>query len=201
MVVLANGAILRNSGRCTVRLKSKGDDGMNPWIQPRPSNGASFASRSTSLAGVGVFFFGAHNAILVDTAAFDVKLRLGKTKGKHHDMCVRRSDTYSEEMGQSDLSRRIAHGDSGSGCDDPEPVFVASPAASTKADIGPPAFISNVGSPAPARTWTYRVGIVGTRSNTASTILRWGPARRRWQHIARNALSAVGCPTFKSVGS
>ena len=64
-----------------------------------------------------------------------------------------------EEMGQSDLSRRIAHGDSG------YPVlailnrFVASPAASTKADIGPPAFISNVGSPAPARTWTYRVGI------------------------------------------
>src|SRR5713226_8557906 len=88
-----------------------------------------------------------------------------------------------------------------SGFDDPEPVFVASPAASTKADIGPPAVISNVGSPAPARTWTYRVGIVGTRSNTASTILQWGPARRRWQHIARNALSAVGCPTFKSVGS
>ena len=28
-----------------------------------------------------------------------------------------------------------------------------------------------------------------------------GPARRRWQHIARNALSAVGCPTLKSVGS
>ena len=28
-------------------------------------------------------------------------------------MYVRRSDTYSEEMGQSDLSRRIAHGDSG----------------------------------------------------------------------------------------
>lgn len=28
-------------------------------------------------------------------------------------MCVRRSDTYSEEMGQSDLSRRIARGDSG----------------------------------------------------------------------------------------
>jgi hypothetical protein len=28
-----------------------------------------------------------------------------------------------------------------------------------------------------------------------------GPARRRWQHIARNALSAVGGPTFKSVGS
>ena len=23
----------------------------------------------------------------------------------------------------------------------------------------------------------------------------------RWQYIARNALSAVGCPTFKSVGS
>jgi hypothetical protein len=48
-----------------------------------------------------------------------------------------------------------------SGFDDPEPVFVASPAASTKANIGPPAVISNVGSPAPARTWTYRVGIVG----------------------------------------
>ena len=28
-------------------------------------------------------------------------------------MCARRSDTYSEEMGQSDLSRRIARGDSG----------------------------------------------------------------------------------------
>ncbi len=114
MVVLANGTILRNSGRRTVRLKSKGDDEMNPWIQPRPSNGASFGSRNTSLAEVGAFsFFWAHDAILVDTAAFDVKLRLGKTKGKHHDMCVRRSDTYSEEMGQSDLSRRIAHGDSG----------------------------------------------------------------------------------------
>jgi hypothetical protein len=25
-----------NSGRRTVRLKSKGDDGMNPWIRPRP---------------------------------------------------------------------------------------------------------------------------------------------------------------------
>ena len=59
------------------------------------------------------FFFLAHDAILVDTAAFDVKLRLGKTKGKHYDMCVRRSDTYSEEVRQSDLSRRIAHGDSG----------------------------------------------------------------------------------------
>ena len=56
---LANGTILRNSGRRTVRLKSKGDDGLNPWIRPRPSNGASFASRNTSLAGVGVFsFFG-----------------------------------------------------------------------------------------------------------------------------------------------
>ena len=48
-------------------------------------------------------------------------------------MCVRRLDTYSEDMGQSDLSRRIAHGDSG------YPVltilnpffFVASPATST----------------------------------------------------------------------
>jgi len=111
---VANGTILRNSGRRTVRLKSKGDDGMNPWIRPRPSNGASFASRNTSLAGVGVFLFlGAHDAILVDTAAFDVKARLGKTKGKHHDRCVRRSDTYSEEMAQSDPSRRIAHGDSG----------------------------------------------------------------------------------------
>jgi len=108
-VVLANRAILRNSGRRTARLKSKGDDGMKPWIQPRPSNGASFASRNTSLAGVGVFsFFGP-----VDTAAFDVELRLGKTKGKHDDMCVRRLDTHSEEMGQSDLSRRIAHRDSG----------------------------------------------------------------------------------------
>jgi hypothetical protein len=27
------------------------------------------------------------------------------------------------------------------------------------------------------------------------------PARRRWQHVARNVLSAVACPTFKSVGS
>ena len=112
MVVLVNGKILRNSGRRTVRLKSKGDDGMNPWIQPRPSNGASFASRNTSLAGVGVFFL-THDAILVGTVAFDVEPRLSKTKGKHYDMCVRRSDTYSEEMGQSDLSRRIAHGDSG----------------------------------------------------------------------------------------
>src|ERR1700730_2389568 len=112
MVVLANGTILRNSGQRTLRLKSKGDDGMNPWIQPRPSNGASFASRNTSLAGVGVFSLGAHDAILVDTATFDVKLRLGKTKGKHCDMCVRQSDTYSEKMVRSDLSRRIAHGDS-----------------------------------------------------------------------------------------
>jgi hypothetical protein len=54
-----------------------------------------------------------HDAILVGTVAFDVEPRLSKTKGKHYDMCVRRSDTYSEEMGQSDLSRRIAHGDSG----------------------------------------------------------------------------------------
>ncbi len=198
MVVLANGTILRNSGRRTVRLKSKDDDGMNPWIQPRPSNGASFASRNTSLAEVGAFsFFWAHDAILVDTAAFDVKLRLGKTKGKHHDICVRRSDTYSEENGTvRSIATYRAWRLRISGFDDPEPVFVASPAASTKADIGPLAFISNVGSPAPARTWTYRVGIVGTRSNTASTILRWGPARRRWQHAARNALSAVGWPTF-----
>jgi len=109
MVVLANGTILRNSGGRTVLLKSKGGDGMKPWIQPRPSNGASFASRNTSLAGVGVFsLFWAHDAILVGTAAFDVKLRLGKTKGKHHEMCVRRSDTYSEEMGQSDLSRDVS---------------------------------------------------------------------------------------------
>jgi hypothetical protein len=108
--VLANGTILRNSGRRTVRLKSKGDDGMNPWIQPRPSNGASFASCNTSLAGVGVFsFFGTHDAILVDTTAFGVELRLGKMKGKHHDMCVR-SDT---KWDSPDLSRRIAHGDSG----------------------------------------------------------------------------------------
>src|SRR5258705_12056133 len=72
----------------------------------------------------------------------------------------------------SPIYRDVSHGDSG------YPVlailnrFVASPAASTKADIGPPAVISNVESPAPARTWTYRVGIMGTRRNTASTILR-----------------------------
>src|SRR5713101_6596658 len=97
MVVLANGTILRNSGRRTVRLKSKGDDGMNPWIQPRPSNGASFASRNTSFAGVDVFSF------------FGPMMQ----SSSHYDMCVRRTDTYSEEMGQFDLSRRIAHGDSG----------------------------------------------------------------------------------------
>ena len=80
MVVLANGTILRNSGRRTVRLKSKGDDGTNPWIRPRPSKGASFASRNTSLAEVDVFScFGP--MMLVDTAAFDVKLRLGKRRG------------------------------------------------------------------------------------------------------------------------
>jgi hypothetical protein len=33
MVVLANGTILRNSGRRTVRLKSKGDDG-NESVDP-----------------------------------------------------------------------------------------------------------------------------------------------------------------------
>ena len=195
MVVLANGTILHNSGRRTVRLKSKSDDGMNPWIQPRSSNGASFASRNTSLAGVGVFsFFWAHDAILVDTAASDVKLRLGKTKRKHHDSAWRRSDTYSEEMGQSDLSRRIAHGDPGY----PvltilNPFFVASPAASTKADIGPPAVISSVGSP--RRPGRGRTGSVSWGRSGE------GPARRRWRHIARNALSAVGCPTFESVGS
>jgi len=59
------------------------------------------------------FRFLAHDAILVDTAAFDVSCDLAKTKGKHYDVCVRRLDTYGEEMGQSDLSRRIVHGDSG----------------------------------------------------------------------------------------
>jgi hypothetical protein len=39
--------------------------------------------------------------------------RAGSTLLNELDMCVRRSDTYGEEMGQSDLSRRIAHGDSG----------------------------------------------------------------------------------------
>jgi hypothetical protein len=118
------------------------------------------------------------------------------------DKRVRRSDTYSVEMGQSDLSRRIAHGDSGyPGFDDPEPVFVASPAASTKADIGPPAMIFNVGSPrwqdvdVPGR---YRGDAMEHRINHSPVR---GPARRRWQHIARNALGAVGCPTFESVGS
>src|SRR5229473_1312980 len=195
MVVLANGTILRNSGGRTVRLKSKGGDGMKPWIQPRPSNGASFASRNTSLAEVGAFsFFWAHDAILVDTAAFDVKLRLGKTKGKHHDICVRRSDTYSEENG---TARSIATYRAWrlriSGFDDPEPVFVASPAASTKADIGPPAVISNVESPRwPGRG---RTGSVSWRRDGTphQPFSGEGPARRRWQHIARNALDAVGC--------
>src|SRR5882724_5429219 len=77
-----------------------------------------------------------------------------------------------EKMGQSDLSRRIAWRLRISGFDDPEPRFVASPAASTKADIGPPAVISNVESPSPATTRRYRVGIMGTRWNAASTILR-----------------------------
>lgn len=104
----ANGTILRNSGRRTVRLKSKGDDGMNPWIQPRPSNGASFASRNTSLAGVGVFLFVMQSSStpLRSTQSCDLAKR-------HQGMCVRRSDTYSEEMRQSDLSRRIPHGGSG----------------------------------------------------------------------------------------
>jgi hypothetical protein len=39
--------------------------------------------------------------------------RSGSTFLNDLDVSVRRSDTYSEEMGQSDLSRRIAHGDSG----------------------------------------------------------------------------------------
>ena len=99
---------LRNSGRRTVRLKSKGDDGMNPWIQPRPSNGASFASRNTSLAGVGVFLFVMQSSStpLRSTQSCDLAKR-------HQGMCVRRSDTHSEEMRQSDLSRRIPHGGSG----------------------------------------------------------------------------------------
>ena len=106
-----------------------------------------------------------------------------------------------EEMGQSDLSRRIAWRLRISGFDDPEPVFVASPAASTKADIGPPAVISNVGSPRwPGRG---RTGSVSWRRDGTpqSPFSGEGPARRRWRHIARNALSAIGCPTFKSVGS
>src|SRR5437762_1214510 len=109
MVVLANGTISRNSGRRTARFKSKRDDGVNPWIRPRPSNGASFASRNTSLAGVGVLPLGPccnsrrHSHVRRKAATW-------QTKGKHYEMCVRRSDTYSEEMGQSDLSRYISHG-------------------------------------------------------------------------------------------
>ena len=65
---------------CTVEEQGRRWD--ESWIRPRPSNLASFASRNTSLAGVDVFslFWGA-DAILVDTAAFDAKLRLGKRRG------------------------------------------------------------------------------------------------------------------------
>jgi len=75
-------------------------------------------------------------------------------------------------------------------------------AASTKADIGPPAVISNVGSPrwqgVDLLTGSVSWGRDGTPHQPFSGE---GPARRRWQHIARNALGAVGCPTFESVGS
>src|SRR6266849_6096905 len=88
-----------------------------------------------------------------------------------------------------------------SGFDGPEPVFVASPAASTNADIGPPAVISNVGSPrrpGRGRTGSVSWGRDGTPHQPFSSE---GPARRRWQNVARNALSAVAWPTFKSVRS
>src|SRR5712671_5677961 len=98
MVVLANGTILRNSGRRTVRLKSKGDDGMNPWIQPRPLT-AHPSHRATHRLPESVSFLFWAMMQSSSTRLRSRKLRFGKTKGKHHDMCVRRSDTYSEEMG------------------------------------------------------------------------------------------------------
>src|SRR6266566_6319384 len=132
-----------------------------------------------------LFFFGVHDAILVDTAAFDVKLRLGKTKRKHDDMCMRRSDTYSEEMG---TVRSIATHRAWrlwiSGFDDPEPVFVTSPAASPKADIGPRAVIANVGRPAPARTRTCRAGIAVDATEHRINHSPVRGQRRRWQHVA-----------------
>ena len=119
-------------------------------------------------------------------------------KGKHYDMCVRRSDTYSEEMGQSDLSRRIAHRDSGY----PvlmilDPFFVASPSASTKADIGPPAVISNVEYP--RRPGRGRTGSVsrGRHGTPHQPFSGEGPALVAGS-MSRVRLSvAVGCPTFK----
>jgi hypothetical protein len=116
-------------------------------------------------------------------------------------MCARRSDTYGEEVGQSDLSQRIAHGDSG------YPVltilnpFCRLAGCLNEGRLGPPAVISNVGHPrrpGRGRTGSVSWGRDGTPHQPFSGE---GPARRRWQHVARKALSAVGSPTFKSVGS
>ena len=117
-------------------------------------------------------------------------------------MCVRRSDTYSEEMGRSHPSRRIAHGDSGYPVATIlDPFLSPRRAASTKANIGPSAVISNVESPrwpGRGRTGSLSRGRDGTPHQPFAGE---GPARRRWQHFARNALGSVGCPTFESVGS
>ena len=71
------------------------------------------------------------------------------------------------------------------------------PAASTKANLGPPARDLQCGFTragqdvdVPSR---YRGECDGTPHRPFSG---GGPARRRWQHVARNALSAVGWPTF-----
>jgi hypothetical protein len=74
--------------------------------------------------------------------------------------------------------------------DDPEPAFVASPAASTKADTGPAAVISNVGS---LRRPGRRTGSVswGRDGTPRQPFAGEGPARRRWQHTAQRSLRAI----------